>query len=113
MRQYGSDGSDGSETDVVVTLRDVGGSVPVALRLRRLLKVALRVFGLRCVDVRVADESHGVPFGGPMATPVQRLVTEAPAPGATTAALFLARRLSRAETSARRPGEEPAAGFER
>ena len=37
---------------IVLTLVDCGGEGPYAIRLRRLIKLMLRVFGFRCVDVR-------------------------------------------------------------
>jgi hypothetical protein len=36
----------------VITLRASKGTVPVEIRLRQLLKIALRAFNLRAVDVR-------------------------------------------------------------
>ena len=36
-----------------ITIRDAGGTdVPATVRLRKLLKVMLRAFGLRCTDIR-------------------------------------------------------------
>ena len=42
---------------VVLTLADTGGTVPFWLRVRRLLKYALRALGLRCVDMREETRS--------------------------------------------------------
>lgn len=41
---------------VVLTLRPLPDSIPVATRLRRLLKAALRVWGFRCTSIRPADD---------------------------------------------------------
>ena len=40
-----------------LTIQDAGdrNSVPVAPRLRRLLKSMLRAYGIRCVDIRPAE----------------------------------------------------------
>ena len=53
-----------------ITFRaEAGDSIPAIIRLRRLLKVALRSFGLRCVTIRETTttqrqeiEDDGVPF---------------------------------------------------
>jgi hypothetical protein len=39
-------------TTVVLTLADTRTGPPFEIRLRRLLKVALRTFGLRCIDLK-------------------------------------------------------------
>ena len=36
----------------VVTFRDTGEAPPLAIRTRMLMKLALRVYGFRCVDIR-------------------------------------------------------------
>lgn len=38
--------------------RPEGAGPPTEIRVRRLLKVALRAFGLRCVDVTERDENR-------------------------------------------------------
>jgi hypothetical protein len=40
------------DPDIRITLRPKPDAVPSNIRLRRLLKLALRAFGLVCVDVR-------------------------------------------------------------
>ena len=37
---------------VTLTLRDTGEGPPFDVRLARLLKLALRVFGMRCIDIQ-------------------------------------------------------------
>lgn len=44
-------------TRVVLTLSDTGQGPPLDVRLARLLKVCLRIFSLRCVDVRVSGDN--------------------------------------------------------
>jgi hypothetical protein len=50
----------------VLTLRAEAGAVPAAVRLRGLLKVVLRAFGFRCVEVR--EVTAAVPPSGPGGT---------------------------------------------
>jgi hypothetical protein len=59
IREFGSDHSEGSEIDpkkaptfYVLTIRAKANGIPVANRLRQLLKIALRAFDLRCIDVK-------------------------------------------------------------
>jgi hypothetical protein len=40
-----------TRAEVTLTFRDTGEGPPFDVRLARLLKVALRTFGLRCIDV--------------------------------------------------------------
>lgn len=44
-----------------VALQSEGKGPPADIRLRRLLKAALRSFGLRVVDVRAVDETNEQP----------------------------------------------------
>ncbi|HET6249490.1 MAG TPA: hypothetical protein VFE47_17505 [Tepidisphaeraceae bacterium] len=39
-------------TTYAIILRPIDQAVPAEVRLRRLLKAALRAYGLRCIDVR-------------------------------------------------------------
>jgi hypothetical protein len=43
--------TDHPEPDVVIVLRPQSGREPTAVRLRRLLKFALRTLGLKCISV--------------------------------------------------------------
>jgi hypothetical protein len=56
---HGARAVTGSQTHktIVLTLADTGEGPPMAIRLKRLLKFALRVCSFRCVDV--ADVSDG------------------------------------------------------
>ena len=62
-------------TAYVVTLRPEPSDVPGEIRLRRLLKAALRVYGLRCVAITPAaacdagGPQHAGPTSGPSDTP--------------------------------------------
>src|SRR5687767_14780084 len=50
------------QQQIQITLADTGEGPPLAVRLKRLLKIAGRVFALRCVDVReLSRESHMPP----------------------------------------------------
>ena len=41
-----------STARITITLEDTGNGPPFPLKVRRLLKVAFRMFGLRCVDMK-------------------------------------------------------------
>jgi hypothetical protein len=42
----------------VLTFRPLPSDVPVEVRVRRLLKISLRAFGLKCVDMAVVDKDE-------------------------------------------------------
>lgn len=44
-------------TEIVLRLADCGEGPPVEVKVRRLLKIAWRVLGLRCVDLRIQPPS--------------------------------------------------------
>jgi hypothetical protein len=46
---------------VVVTLADTPGGPPFPLKVRRLLKAALRSHGLRCIDMRQDTQHRAAP----------------------------------------------------
>jgi len=60
----GSDDSDGSGSPAIqsvkyiLILKPEGGGPAPEVRLRRLLKAALRCFGLRCCDYRIASDTE-------------------------------------------------------
>jgi hypothetical protein len=49
--QDGSEGCEKDEPDWVIQLRPLGSAAPAEVRIRRLLKLALRGLGLRCVSM--------------------------------------------------------------
>ena len=55
--------------DYLVRLRPIPGDCPPYLRLRRLLKFALRTLGLRCVEVREMTETPAAEGDQPKEVP--------------------------------------------
>ncbi len=47
----------------IIVIESVRHSVPVDVRVRRLLKIGLRYLGLRVVDVQAVDETNENPVG--------------------------------------------------
>ena len=45
-------------SEYILTIRSLPSAVPSTIRLRRLLKMALRTYQFRCTDYRLIDESH-------------------------------------------------------
>ena len=43
----------------IFSFQATGDGPPVEIRVRRLLKAALRGYGLRCINARIADEAGG------------------------------------------------------
>jgi hypothetical protein len=52
-------GDAGKDVDYLLVLRPVPDACPVAVRLRRLLKAALRAFGLKVIDLRELPRDQG------------------------------------------------------
>lgn len=50
--------SDGDRSTYMITLTASAGTVPAVVRLRSLLKLALRRFGFRVVEVRERNRQH-------------------------------------------------------
>jgi hypothetical protein len=72
--EYGSDRSEGSE--ITLRLRPLASEIPAAIRLRRLLKAALRAYAFRATEISQIGTAQASEGAEPMVAPLERPTRE-------------------------------------